>query len=169
MFEKEPAAVSENVQAGDKRKMTQSAVDQLTIKNALRFLREHNHLFKSNCVFGGTGGFYKKTAAAAGWSRRDYVKYRLLMLHPAFRDEPAWIFYQTDQLIKEQILNYNMNTVKVADLVNPLSKEDIERQEKDPYKRFGANMPANLPNSRPFMSSKCLDLKALAKLLGEPA
>ncbi|OWA55572.1 hypothetical protein BV898_19959, partial [Hypsibius exemplaris] len=84
------------------------------------------------------------------------------MLYPAFRDEPAWIFYQTDQLIKEQILNYNLNTVKVADLVNPLSKEDIERQEKDPYKRFGTNMPANLPNSRPFMSSKCLDLKALA-------
>ncbi|OQV18428.1 hypothetical protein BV898_07439 [Hypsibius exemplaris] len=51
----------------------------------------------------------------AGWSRRDYVKYRLLMLHPAFRDEPAWIFFQTVQLIKEQILNYNMNTVKVAD------------------------------------------------------
>ena len=28
----------------------------------------------------GTGGFYPKTAAAAGWSRRDYVKYRLLMV-----------------------------------------------------------------------------------------
>ncbi|OWA54737.1 hypothetical protein BV898_19137 [Hypsibius exemplaris] len=199
MFEKEPAAVSENVQAGDKRKMTQSAVDQLTIKNALRFLREHNHLFKSlyaQCetlyrfvpnegvqsikivggyvsrpadlkksaadVIGdaeemvllaphgeiaaadhpmdevnygivhpknsgvpdmGTGGFYKKTAAAAGWSRRDYVNIRLLMLHPAFRVRPAWIFYQTDQLIKEQILNYNMNTVKVADLVNLCPKK----------------------------------------------
>ncbi|OWA54733.1 hypothetical protein BV898_19133 [Hypsibius exemplaris] len=266
MFEKEPAAIREDEQAGDERRMTQSAVDQLTIKNAVLFLREHNHLFKSlyaqcETLYGfvpnegvqsvkivgglvprpadpkktaaevvgeaeemvllaphgeiaaadhpmdevnygivhpknsgvpemvrvaygseyleekvwahifwqGTGGFYPKTAAAAGWSRRDYVKYRLLMLHPAFRDEPAWIFYQTDQLIKEQILNYNMNTVKVADLVNPLSKEDIERQEKDPYKRFGTNMPANLPNSRPFMSSKCLDLKAMAKLLGEPA
>ncbi|OQV15438.1 hypothetical protein BV898_10313 [Hypsibius exemplaris] len=117
----------------------------------------------------GTGGFYQKIAAAAGWSRREYVKYRLLMLHPAFRNEPAWIFYQTDQLIKEQIRNYNMNTVKVVDLVNPLSKEDIERQEQDPYKRFGTKMPANLPNSKPFMSSKCLDLKALAKHLGEPA
>ncbi|OWA55112.1 hypothetical protein BV898_19496 [Hypsibius exemplaris] len=266
MFEKEPAAIREDVQAGNEPRLTQSAVDQLVIKNALSFLREHNHLFKSlyaqcetlyrfvpnegvqsvktiggfvsrpadpkktaadvvgeaeemvllaphgeiaaadhpmdevnygivhpknssvpdmvrvaygseyleekvwaHIFWQGSGGFYQKTAAAAGWNRRDYVKYRLLMLYPAFRDEPAWIFYQTDQLIKEQILNYNMNTVKVVDLINPLSKEDIERQEKDPYKRFGMNMPANLPNSKPFMSSKCLDLKALAKHLGEPA
>ncbi|OWA54944.1 hypothetical protein BV898_19331 [Hypsibius exemplaris] len=266
MFEKKPAAIPEGVQEGDEPRMTQTAVNQLTIKNALRFLREYNHLFKSlyaqcetlyrfvpnagvqsmkvvggfvsrpanprktasdvigeaeemvllaphgeiaaanhpmdevnygivhpknsgvpdmvrvaygseyleekvwaHIFWQGTGGFYPKTAAAAGWNRREYVKFRLLMLHPAFRDEPAWIFYQTDQLIKEQILNYNMNTVKVADLVNPLSKEDMERQEKDPYKRFGTNMPANLPNSKPFMFSKCLDLKAMAKLLGEPA
>ncbi|OWA55062.1 hypothetical protein BV898_19447 [Hypsibius exemplaris] len=34
---------------------------------------------------------------------------------------------------------------------------------------IGTNMLANLPNSKSFMSFKCLDLKALAKLLGEPA
>ncbi|OQV18425.1 hypothetical protein BV898_07436 [Hypsibius exemplaris] len=115
--------------------------DMLRVAYGSKYLEEKIwvHIF-----WQGTGGFYPKTAAAAAWSRRDYVEYRLLMFHPAFRDEPAWIFYQTDQLIKEQILNYNMNTVKVADLVNPLSKEDIERQEKDLYKRVGTNMPAYL-------------------------
>ncbi|OQV13243.1 hypothetical protein BV898_12563 [Hypsibius exemplaris] len=47
IFEKEPAAITEDMQAGDERRMRQSAVDQLTIMNSLCFLREYNHLFKS--------------------------------------------------------------------------------------------------------------------------
>ena len=47
MFEKKPTAIPEDMQTGDELRLTQSAVDQLTIKNALRFLREYNHLFKS--------------------------------------------------------------------------------------------------------------------------
>ncbi|OQV15448.1 hypothetical protein BV898_10323 [Hypsibius exemplaris] len=55
-------------------------------------------------------------------------------------------------------------------LAQPIRKRlPLMLSERDPYKRFGTNMPANLPNSQLFMSSKYLDLKALAKLLGEPA
>lgn len=47
MFEKKPTAIPEDMQTGDELRLTQSAVDQLTIKNAMRFLWENNHLFKS--------------------------------------------------------------------------------------------------------------------------
>ncbi|OWA51142.1 hypothetical protein BV898_15638 [Hypsibius exemplaris] len=136
MFEKKPAAITEDVQTGDELRLTQSALDQLVIKNAISLFREHNHLFKTDPkktaadvvgaveemvllplygeiaaadhpmnevnygivhpknsgvpdivrvaygseyleekvwahIFWQGTGFYQKTAAAAGWSRRN--------------------------------------------------------------------------------------------------
>ena len=161
----------------------QKAIRDFTyVKYGSKYLEEKvwPHIF-----WRGTGGFYKPEAH--GWSRRDYVTFRTLMvsismvvshvrtqmvihrhtlqLYAGLRKEHAWTFYQTDQMIKEMIRGYNFVTVKVANLATPLVNRDLVPTAEsgyEPYNRFGKVVPVSIPNSRNFMASKGLDLLALS-------
>jgi hypothetical protein len=66
------------------------------------------------------------------------------------------------------IRSYNLVTVKAGELANPLVNKDLSPLAEtayDPYNRWGSVVPVSIPNSKNFMSSKCLDLLALSAAL----
>jgi hypothetical protein len=57
------------------------------------------------------------------------------------------------------IRSYNLVTVKAGELANPLVNKDLSPLAEtayDPYNRWGSVVPVSIPNSKNFMSSKCL-------------
>jgi PIF1-like helicase len=66
------------------------------------------------------------------------------------------------------IRSHNHVTVKAGELANPLVSKDLSTLAEtayDPYNRWGSVVSISIPNSKSFMSSKCLDLLVLSAAL----
>jgi len=77
-----------------------------------------------------------------------------------FRHDPSYIFVWLDLQLKIDVEAYA--AVRMIDdkkQIEPITVEKL--QEENPYKRYGKQIPKNIPNSPKFFQSKLFELIAM--------
>lgn len=117
------------------------------------------------CLFPiGRGGW----CDGSMFSRSEYIKWRLLMVWPNFRDTSSYLFASLDGIIKTRLeAMHSLRKVKTCTLKESLTVQDLV--DESVYTRYGSEVPKSIPNSANFWNAKLCDLLAISsKLNREP-
>jgi len=96
----------------------------------------------------------------------QYHKVRLLSVHPAFRQNPSYIFFLEDRLTKKLLFSFS-NSVRLsqADREKIVTRADLLGPDGE---KFGSVMPASIHGTDAYFAQKFLELCTIIEKLGKP-